>query len=330
MTMWMVRAESDGSLFEPFLENNLVAIGWPSLGNIGHIASREEFIPLLEKHYPERSPGAYKNYATMLYRFVKLLKPADRVITYDRTSRVYAVGKLVGKYQFDPGFESDYPQVQRVEWEAKLISRDHLTASTKNSLGSTLTLFLLPEAAENEVLSVLSGEQTSVPAEDPIDDEEQILLADVELKSVEFIKDLISGLDWEELQLLVAGLLRTMGFKTRVSPRGPDQGKDIIASRDGFGFDNPRIVVEVKHRKGQMGASDIRSFIGGRHVDDKCLYMSTGGFSKEAKYEAERANVPVTLMDLDYLVETITENYEHFDTETRRLVPLKRIYWPDS
>ena len=47
-------------------------------------------------------------------------------------------------------------------------------------------------------------------------------------------------------------------------------------------------------------------------------------------YEAERANVPVTLMDLDYLVETVTENYEDFDTEKRTLVPLKRIYWPES
>lgn len=58
--------------------------------------------------------------------------------------------------------------------------------------------------------------------------------------------------------------------------------------------------------------------------------MSTGGLSKEAMYEAERANVPVTLMDLDYLVETVTENYEDFDTEKRTLVPLKRIYWPES
>ena len=79
-----------------------------------------------------------------------------------------------------------------------------------------------------------------------------------------------------------------------------------------------------------MGASDIRSFIGGQHVDNKCLYVSTGGFSKEAKYEAELVNVPVTMMDLDNLVETVTENYEDFDMDARRLVPLKKIYWSES
>ena len=329
MAMWMVRAESDGSLFEPFTQNNFVAIGWPKLGDIGQVASRDELIPMLQSNYPDRTNGAHQNHATMLFRFLKTLQLRDRVITYDRTSRVYAIGKLISEYQYQRGLSFDYPHVREVEWEETSISRDVLSATTKNSLGSTLTLFRLPESAEEEILRVLTGEQRDELGKEPIE-EEQILLADVEVKSVEFIKDRISNLDWEELQSLVAGVLRTMGFKTRVSPRGPDQGKDIIASRDGFGFENPRIVVEVKHRKGQMGAPDVRSFIGGRHVEDKCLYVSTGGFTKEAKYEAERANVPVTLMDLDYLVETVTENYEEFDAETRKLVPLKRVYWPDS
>ena len=101
------------------------------------------------------------------------------------------------------------------------------------------------------------------------------------------------------MQELVAGLLRAMGYKTRISPAGPDKGKDIVASPDGFGFESPRIVVEVKHRSSAMGSAEIRSFLGGRHKDDKGLYVSTGGFSKDAYYEAERANIPLTLMSLD-------------------------------
>lgn len=57
------------------------------------------------------------------------------------------------------------------------------------------------------------------------------------------------------MQDLVAGLLRAMGYKTRVSPSGPDRGKDIVASPDGFGFESPRIVVEVKHRQGAIAAA---------------------------------------------------------------------------
>jgi restriction system protein len=57
-------------------------------------------------------------------------------------------------------------------------------------------------------------------------------------------------------------------------------------------------------------------------------FVSTGGFTKEAKYEAERASIPLTLLDIDNLDETLIEYYEQLDLETRTLVPLTRIYWP--
>jgi restriction system protein len=120
-----------------------------------------------------------------------------------------------------------------------------------------------------------------------------------------------------------------MGYKTRISPSGPDRGKDIVASPDGFGFESPRIIVEAKHRTGSvMGSQEIRSFLGGRHKDDKGLYVSTGGFSKDARYEAERASIPLTLMDMDDLVTALLEHYERMDADTQRLIPLRRMYWP--
>ncbi len=77
-----------------------------------------------------------------------------------------------------------------------------------------------------------------------------------------------------------------------------------------------------------MGSQAIRSFLGGRHKDDRGLYVSTGGFSREAYYEAERASVPITLWTLDQLVRALMDHYDNTDTETKRLVPLKRMYWP--
>ena len=330
MTMWMVRAESDGSLFQPFIDKGLVAIGWPDVGDLGRFESRETLLAELRDRYPGQRAGWYTNAGGMLHRFSRELQADDSVVSYDRTRRVYAVGKLRGEYRFDAGFDPAYPNVRRVEWKAMEVSRDALATATKNSLGSTLTLFQLSDTAEEDVWRATRGEQAA-PSEDEEEDdeEEKLLLEGLESRSIEFIKDRIVGLDWEEMQSLVAGVLGALGYKARISARGPDRGVDIVASRDGFGFENPRIVVEVKHRPGeQVGAPGIRSFVGGRHVDDKCLYVSTGGFSKEARYEADRANVLVTLLDLDDLAKTLVENYEPLDGETRRLVPLRRIYWP--
>ena len=89
-------------------------------------------------------------------------------------------------------------------------------------------------------------------------------LAEIETQALERIKDRVNELGWDEMQQLVAGILRAMGYKTQISPAGSDRGKDIVASPDGFGFEHPRIVVEVKHRKERMDSRQIRSFLGGR------------------------------------------------------------------
>jgi restriction system protein len=98
---------------------------------------------------------------------------------------------------------------------------------------------------------------------------------------------------------------------------------------DRFGLQEPRIFVEVKHRtETKMGAKEIRTFLGGRKPGDKCLYVSTGGFAKDAHYEADRASVPLTLVPLPVLRQLLVDHYEKLDAETRALVPLKKLYWP--
>ena len=328
MTMWMVRAASDSSLFQPFITGGVVAIGWADVGDLAVFSSGDAILAEVRKRYPDWKQGAHITTSSMLRRFSQEMNPEDGVITYDRVRRVYAVGRIKGEYRHDPGFNTDYPNVRSVEWIATEVSRDGLATPTKNTLGSTLTLFRIPEPAEHDILRATKEEGEGPSREDSVD-EEVDLLKDIEERSLEFIKDRVVQLNWEDMQRLVAGLLRAMGYKTRISKAGPDHGKDIVASPDGFGFESPRIVAEVKHRpKTSMNSQEIRSFVGGRHPDDKGLYVSTGGFTQDARYEAERAKVPVTLMGLDELVEALINYYEQMDAETRRLVPLRRVYWP--
>ena len=60
---------------------------------------------------------------------------------------------------------------------------------------------------------------------------------------------------------LAAAILRAMGYKTRVMPKGPDRGVYVLASPDGLEFEDPRIKVEIKHRsKTSMGSSKYSEF----------------------------------------------------------------------
>jgi restriction system protein len=214
-----------------------------------------------------------------------------------------------------------------VTWKWK-IPRDNLSVSTRNSLGSISTLFEVREEAAGEILR--SVKEAGKP-EGVEQTEEQLekIKEDIVEKAHEFIKDKVLALDWNDAQQLVAGILQAMGYKTRISPPGSDRGKDIEASPDGLGLNEPRIVVEVKHRQGQIGSQELRSFIGTLRSGHKGLYISTGGFSKDAKYEADRATNPVTLIDLDDLVNLIVQYYDNFDSEARSLVSLRKIYWPE-
>ena len=77
-----------------------------------------------------------------------------------------------------------------------------------------------------------------------------------------------------------------------------------------------------------MGAQEIRAFLGGRQAGDRCLYVSTGGFTKDARYEADRANVPIRLITLPDLRELLVTHYDTLDASASSLVPLRKLYWP--
>lgn len=329
--MWMVRSDG-GRHYDTFLDDGIVAMSGSASARPG--IAREVLLKRFQEEMPSEKPSTLASKAAQTWRFLNEVKLNDWVITYSPLNRVYLVGQIVGGAENVPqDEESQGLTLQRkVKWSPTTVLRDALSQRSKNSLGSVLAFFQVRDFVKDEILAAQRGETRAPAPTQPLvadaEDVEEDHWADVETQSLERIKDLVANLDWSEMQDLIAGILRAMGYKTQISAHGPDRGKDIIASPDGFGFEHPRIIVEVKHRKGQMGSQEIRSFLGGRHPNDRGLYVSTGGFSREAHYEAERASIPVALWTLDHVVRTLIENYDATDSETKRLVPLKRLYWP--
>lgn len=328
---WMVRAGEGGYLAGDFERASCVAVGWEAAGDFTEIDSLDAMRERVRMAYPDGKAGALGNSVSMAFKFRAEMHPGDAVVTYDPSRREYLIGRITGEYRYSPGQVPDYSHVRPVKWEGR-VSRDRLSPASKNTLGSTLTLFEPGDAVLAELRSALKdGPTGGTPLpEEEAHDEAEILRKDVAGRAHEFIKDRILALDAGDLEALVAGLLRAMGYRARVTRKGPDRGRDIVASPDGLGLQEPRIIVEVKHRSQAMGAPDVRGFVGALRIPSRGLYVSTGGFTKEAYYEGERAAVPVTLIDLDELADLVTEHYEGFDSEARALLPLVRVYWPAS
>ena len=333
--IWMVRAGRQGSALDWFLSRKRVAVGHGGPHDLSGFDSKSELDQAFRSRYPDRSKSKARHSVAIQWKILKKIEDGDSVLTYDPSQRIYHFGRVVGPYQFDPEAiapESNSPELPHyrpVSWEQE-IPRDELSAGARNALGSMLTIFELRDDVAADIIRAIKGEPAPIEEEGEADiPAPEAILEEAEGKSIELIKDLIRQLDWEEMQEFVAAILRTLGYKTRVSPAGSDRGKDIVASPDGLGLSQVRIKVEVKHRPGtKIDAPLVRSFLGGLRPNDRGLYVSTGGYTREAYYEADRSQVPVELLTLEELAELWVANYDSVASDDRAMLPLKRVYFP--
>lgn len=307
-----------------------MAVGWKALGDLRQYSTDDELRQAYIEHYGNAKPGRTGNAVGMIRKFCDVIQADDIIITYSPEHREYLVGIDQGHHEFlSPENQvEDYAHVRWVRWEGK-VSRDVLTQATRSSLGSTLAVFRLSKSVIEDMRAVLAGKVAeSAPEPEEVEADYAQLSENIRAQSHELIKDRIQQLSPEEMEHFAAAILRAMGYHTKVSPLGPGRGVDIEASPDGPGLNKPHIKVEVKHRAGSMGSATLRSFISVVRTGQNGIFISTGGFTREARYEADRALNPVALVDIDDLANLTVENYQHFDTEGRALLPLMHIYWP--
>jgi len=143
---------------------------------------------------------------------------------------------------------------------------------------------------------------------------------------IEAFLEQMSPYDFQEL---FAGLLRGMGYYVEwVSPPGPDKGIDVIAHVDPLGVKGPRIKAQVKRRSDKVSVDGIRAFMALLADSDVGIFVSTGGFTREAEDEARRQEKRrIMLLDLKRLFDLWIEHYDHIPETQRRLLPLRRVHY---
>lgn len=324
--VWVVRAGVSNQIASVVEGASVVAIGWGVMGDLSGLSTRDDFRNLYRSKYPEDSEVKVGIGAGQVFRFVKEIQTGDTILTPVVVSREVLIGEIVGNYVFDPQIISEhYPNIRKVKWRKK-VSRDDLSSQFRNTLGGLLTVFRADGFLE-EVKALLIGKEPPSPeGEVP----EVDFAADVQAKADEMISDLLYKIDAYEFQDLVACVLRAMGFKTKVSAPGPDGGVDIRVFPDAFGFQEPRIRVQVKHRKGQATQQEVQQFAGATSSSGenyKGLFVSTGGFTTPAIREVEK-HPNITLIDRDSFVNLLLEHYNNLEPQYQAMVPLRRVYIP--
>ncbi|MDR7468446.1 MAG: restriction endonuclease [Armatimonadota bacterium] len=172
----------------------------------------------------------------------------------------------------------------------------------------------LPEEHEEEV------EEAPAPG---------VTLEEAEEMAWREVEEYLLHLDPYDFQTLVRALLQGMGYHVAwVAPPGPDGGTDLIAYSDPLGTRQPRVRVQVKRRQEKISVEGLRAFMAVLGNEDIGLFISTGGFTKDAEQEARsQPTRRITLLDLEKLFDLWVQYYKNVPEEGRRILPLKPVYY---
>lgn len=325
--LWGIHAGKTGDADDLFLKKNCVAVGWPKMGDLGALKpDREAFKSRVAEVYPEKKPGAIPNNAGQLFRFVHEIKQGDIVVYPSKRDRQVHLGRVEGNYNYDPKTEPAYPNRRTVKW-LRAVARTHFSQGALYEIGSALSFFQVKNYAD-EFRAALEGK--TVPPPPVAQDESVAAVAEgIEETTRDFVlKQLAQELKGHPFADFVAHLLNTMGYRTRVSPEGPDGGIDIVAHKDELGFEPPIIKVQVKSTEGSIGDPVVSALYGKVSTGEFGLLVTLGSFTSQAINFA-KAKSNLRLIDGDELVKLVFQHYDQFDSRYKGLLPLRRVYVPE-
>jgi restriction system protein len=328
ITVWGIHAGRVSEASSLFLRSNIVAIGWDNLGDLSTLKpNRDAFKAKVAEGYPDRKPAAIANTAGQLFRFVHEIKLGDLVAFPNKVDRKIYIGEITGDYVYESNSKKSlgYSNQRSVKW-LKVLPRTEFSQGALYEMGSAMSLFQIKNYVD-EIFAALEGNLETKATES--DATVAAVAEEIEQNTRDFIlKQLAKELKGHPFAEFVAHLLETMGYRTRVSPEGPDGGIDIIAHKDELGFEPPIVKVQVKSSEGSVGDPVVSALYGKVDNGEYGLIVTLGNFTNPAKRFADgKSNL--RLVDGEELVDLVLQHYEQFDSRYKGFLPLKQVYVPE-
>ncbi|MDR2461517.1 MAG: hypothetical protein LBE38_12205 [Deltaproteobacteria bacterium] len=155
--LWVIRPEPNFiNRMKDFLENEMVAIGWPAVGDLGGGLTRQQLAERLcdtYEHYLKEQKSDLAVAAGILDRFVNQVKIGDLFLVPD-AGNVY-IGEVTGDYTFHPELNSDSPEAGYPHWRKVKYFKDgkpfttikSLPLGVRRAIDCRLTVFSIHSAA---------------------------------------------------------------------------------------------------------------------------------------------------------------------------------------
>src|ERR1700761_5300497 len=307
VTLWMVRAGQHGEGEHAALNDHLVGIGWPELGDLTRVGSGGNLRLRLDEAYPDAKPAARARWGGQIEAFCFGIQVGDLVALPLRSAPAVAVGRITGEYRYAPHAVAAVRHQRPVQWIAEDIPRDRLDQDLLFALGARVSVGELGGGySELRLGKLLAGPAAATEPDAPASD----LAVDLGQVGRDQIRRRLGQRDrGHELGRLVGELLRAEGFVCDVSPAGPDGGVNILAGPGGLGFDGATMAVHVPPASTAAGASALRELraLMRNSRAQRGLLVSWGGFHRAIRPETRRVFFEIRLWDSDAVVGQLQE-----------------------
>ena len=348
MAIWVVRSGRDEEHAARFLGDNKIYLTWDGIQEIDLSTAQDydQVRGLVSTIYPGEPPRRVSNWAGQFWAFTLAMQVGDWVLMPRRRTHSIALGEIRSSYRFDNTADADYRHYHEVVWHNQDVPRGAFDQDLLYSIGAILTVFQISRnEAEARIRAMFrNGFETPVfnatinqPPPTSGNQAQSEAINEVEVEGrfdlEQYTRDLIARFIIQKfkghgLARLVEGVLKAQGYRTYLSPEGPDRGIDILAAKGLLGFESPKICVQVKSGDSPTDRPELQQLIGAMAAShaEKGLFVSWSGFRSSVIREIPAQFFNVRLWDANDLIEQILENYENLDQAIKADLPLKRIW----
>jgi restriction system protein len=348
MAIWLIRAGKYGEHEDRFLNQNRVYLTWNGLQSVDLNVAKDydQLKEILQANYQNEPPRKIGNWTGQIWAFTLAMKEKDWVVMPKKGKGTIALAEIQSDYKYDATADIDYRHYREVRWLNQDIPRGAFDQDLLYSIGAFLTVceikrnnaeariramfkngFDSPIA--NVVIPQLQPSTGKQAQNEAIEEVEETGNFDIEQYTRDLIaKFIIQKFKGHGLARIVDAVLKAQGYTTYLSPEGPDKGIDILAAKGSFGFESPKLCVQVKSGDLPSDRPELTQLIGAiqnSHAD-KGLFVSWSGFKSSVYREVPSQFFKVRLWDANDLIEQILENYENLDQTIKSELPLKRIW----
>lgn len=114
---WTYAPGNNASNWDEFYEKGIMAIRWQEVGNMTAYADKDQVKVILQKAYGNQH--SYKNIATALWQFAKVMKPGDVIFAKNGMHQLVGRGIVMSDYLWDESRPDAFKHVRQVHWTHK-------------------------------------------------------------------------------------------------------------------------------------------------------------------------------------------------------------------